>query len=185
METETSQHRAAQGDPEAFTALMSSTKVGLYQVVRRYVGDADEALDLVQDAYAAAWLAIRRYDPDRPFEVWLRAIALNKCRDWSRRRRVRRLIRGVVGLDAPVAMRVADPAPGIEDQSEDRRRLTAVTAALADLPDGLKVPLLLATLEGRSQAEIAAELSLTPKAVELRIARARARLRTVLDDADE
>ncbi|WP_415492074.1 RNA polymerase sigma factor, partial [Brevundimonas diminuta] len=70
---------------------MRDTKAGLYRFVRRYVGDADETYDLVQEAYAAAWLAIRRYDPERSFEAWLRTIAINKCRDWSRRRKIRRL----------------------------------------------------------------------------------------------
>lgn len=181
MRSDTPEERAARGDPEAFTVLMTATKADLYRFVRRYVGDEDEALDLVQEAYAAAWLGIRRYDPTRPFQAWLRTIALNKCRDWSRRRRVRRLVRGVVGLDAPEAIRVADPTPGVEDQAEDRRRVAELSQALDALPHGLKAPLLLATLEGRSQAEIGRIMDLTPKAVELRIARARAQLRAALD----
>ena len=175
------QRRAAAGERAAFSALMAVGQADLYRFVRRYVGDADEALDLVQDTYAAAWLAIRRYDPERPFDVWLRRIALNKCRDWGRRRQVRRLIRGVAGLDAPEAERVGDPSPDPEATLQVRYDLAVVSSALADLPHGLKAPLLLATLEGRSQAEIAALMDLTPKAVELRIARARARLRAALD----
>lgn len=175
------QRRAAAGERAAFSALMAAGQADLYRFVRRYVGDADEALDLVQDTYVAAWLAIRRYDPERPFDVWLRRIALNKCRDWGRRRQVRRLIRNAVGLDSPEAGRVGDPSPDPETILQDRRHLAAVSSALDDLPYGLKAPLLLATLEGRSQVEIGDLLNLTPKAVELRIARARARLRAVLD----
>lgn len=160
---------------------MTAGQADLYRFVRRYVGEADAALDLVQDTYVAAWLAIRRYDPDRPFDVWLRRIALNKCRDWGRRRQVRRLIQGVAGLDSPESARIGDPSPDPETTLQDRRDLAMVSSALADLPHGLKAPLLLAALEGRSQAEIGAMLGLTPKAVELRIARARARLRTALD----
>ena len=81
--------RAATGDRAAFTALMAATKADLYRFVRRYVGDESEAHDVLQESYASAWLALRRYDPARPFDVWLRSIALNKCRDWSRRRAVR------------------------------------------------------------------------------------------------
>ena len=181
MGSDTPEQRAARGDPDAFTALMAATKADLYRFVRRYVGDEDEALDLVQEAYAAAWLGIRRYDPTRPFEAWLRTITLNKCRDWSRRRRVRRLVRGVIGLDAPEAVRVADPSPGVEAQAEDRRRVAELSRALDALPHGLRAPLLLATLEGRSQTEIGRMMGLTSKAVELRIARARAQLRAALN----
>jgi RNA polymerase sigma-70 factor (ECF subfamily) len=100
------------GDRAAFSRLITATKGDLHRFVTRYVGDPDEALDLTQETYAAAWLSIRRYDPERPFVAWLRTIALNKCRDWSRRRRVRRMVRGVMGLDAPEAMTVGDPMIG-------------------------------------------------------------------------
>lgn len=175
------ERRAAQGDRAAFALLVGSTKAGLYRFVRRYIGDADEALDIVQEAYAAAWFAMGRYDPSRPFDTWLRAIAVNKCRDWARRRRVRRLVRGVVGLDAPEAMAVGDDVPGQETQLDDRRRLQALDRALAALPDSLKAPLLLATLEARPHAEIANILGISPKAVETRIARARRFLAARLD----
>jgi len=54
---------------------------------------------------------------------------------------------------------------------------------LRDLPDALKGPLLLATLEGRSHAEIASILGITPKAVETRVARARKTLTAALGQA--
>ncbi|MEC8457329.1 MAG: sigma-70 family RNA polymerase sigma factor, partial [Pseudomonadota bacterium] len=113
MTPESLETRAATGDPEAFGRLMQTTKDDLYRFVRRYVGDAEEAYDLIQDAYAAAWLAIRRYDPSRPFAAWLRTIAINKCRDWSRRRQVRRWLVNATPLDGLEAMRVEgkDPAP--------------------------------------------------------------------------
>lgn len=168
--------RAAAGDRAAFTVLMSATKADLYRFVRRYVGDGAEAHDVLQEAYASAWLAIRRYDPARPFDVWLRSIALNKCRDWSRRRAVRRVVRGVMGLDAPEATAVGDDAPAPEARLDDQRKAARLQRALSDLPDTLKAPLLLATLEGRSHAEIASILRITPKAVETRIARARKQL---------
>ena len=58
--------RAAHGDRVAFAALMDATKADLHRFVRRYVGEDDDAYDLVQETYVAAWLAIRRYDPARP-----------------------------------------------------------------------------------------------------------------------
>lgn len=175
--------RAAGGDRTAFTALMTATKADLYRFVRRYVGDEDEAHDLLQETYASAWLALRRYDPARPFDVWLRSIALNKCRDWSRRRAVRRVVRGVMGLDAPEVAAVGDAAPTPEARLDDQRRAGDLQRALSDLPAALKAPLLLATLEGRSHAEIASILRITPKAVETRIARARKKLADVLVSA--
>jgi len=177
---DTDEARASRGDRAAFTALMAATSGDLYRFVRRYVGDTDEAHDLLQETYVSAWLAIRRYDPTRPFATWLRSIAINKCRDWGRKRTVRRIVRGVMGLDTPEAMAVGEDAPEAETRLDDRRRMDEMNRALAALPDNLKAPLLLASLEGRSHAEIAEVLGVTPKAVETRIARARQKLNQTL-----
>ena len=61
--------RAAGGDRAAFSTLMTETKPDLYRFIRRYVGDAEEAQDLLQETYASAWLAMGRYDPARRFDV--------------------------------------------------------------------------------------------------------------------
>nr|WP_312137953.1 RNA polymerase sigma factor [Brevundimonas sp.] len=172
--------RAAGKDRAAFETLMTTTKGGLFRFVRRYTGDDEDALDLVQETYTAAWLAIHRYDPARSFDVWLRAIALNKCRDWGRRRTVRRWIRQTVGLDAPEATHVADRTPDTDALIDDRRRIERLNTALRDLPDNLKAPLLLTSIDGRSQQEAAQILGITAKAVETRIARARQKLASAM-----
>jgi RNA polymerase sigma factor (sigma-70 family) len=173
LERDFLQARAAGGDVAAFDALMRDTKAGLYRFVRRYVGDADESYDLVQEAYAAAWLAIRRYDPQRSFDAWLRTIAINKCRDWSRRRRVRRLFFGRVDLDATEALAVAEDQLSATDRHDAADQARRLHAAIAALPTTLKEPLLLTAIEERSQAEAAAILGVSIKAVETRVARAR------------
>ncbi|WP_298747075.1 RNA polymerase sigma factor [uncultured Brevundimonas sp.] len=174
--------RAANGERTAFSELMRQTKAALFRVIRRYVGDEQEAWDLLQETYAAAWISIRRYDPARPFEAWLRTIALNKCRDWSRRRLVRRLIRGGLDLSSPEALAVPDGAESADDRMETARRLSRLNEEMSRLPPHLKAPLLLTALEGRSQSEAAGILGISVKAVETRVARARRRLSDVLRD---
>ena len=160
-----------QDDQRAFTALMRRHKEKLYRFVRVYVGDADEAYDLVQESFVAAWASLSRYDRDRPFEIWLRRIALNKCRDWGRRRSVRRFFFTARSLDEP----------GVEAATEisadtDEPRLAALEAAFAKLPAALKEPLVLTALDGLSHKDAAALLGISAKAVETRVYRARAAL---------
>jgi RNA polymerase sigma-70 factor (ECF subfamily) len=154
---------AAQGgDRGAFEALIRREKAGLYAFVRRYVGDPDDAYDVVQDAFVAAWRAMGRYDAKRSFGVWLRTIALNKCRDHGRRAKVRRLILGAFA---------AEPKTPI--QADDNPTLARLDAAIAQLPALYKDPLLLTTAGGLSVAEAATALHASPKAVEMRLYRAR------------
>jgi RNA polymerase sigma factor CnrH len=174
--------RAAAGDPAAFSELVRDTKAGLYRFVRRYVGDDEEAYDIVQDAYASAWLAIRRYDPDRSFEAWIRVIAVNKCRDWSRRRRVRRFLWPVADLTSAEALAVADVDADVERMGVEADEARRLARAISELPDKQKEALLLTAIEGRSQTEAAEILGVTTKAVETRVARARQTLAVRLKD---
>src|SRR5688500_815173 len=96
--------RAAAGERAAFSDLVTRHKDWLFRFIRRYVGRGDEAFDLLQDTLVAAWLALPRYGPDRSCQAWLRQIALNKCRDWSRRSTLRRLVvTFAAGLDVHAA----------------------------------------------------------------------------------
>jgi RNA polymerase sigma factor CnrH len=173
--------RAARGEERAFTQLMRRHKGPLHVFARRHVGDPEAALEVVQESFVAAWKALGRYDPSRPFGAWMRTIVLNKCRDRGRRLLVRRLILGERSIDAPGAPDYADPAPGPEAASLRAEQLARLEAAIARLPDQLKEPLILTYLEGYSQQAAADLLKVSIKTVETRAYRARKRLADWMD----
>ena len=177
--------QAAGGDARAFSILMRRHKDAIYRFCRRYVGDADDAYDLTQQTFVSAWSALGRYDPNRAFTIWLRAIALNKCRDHGRRATVRRLIFGARPKTAEALAEVASDVPSVETQAHDIRMLRVLDRALATLPDGLKTPLILTALDGLNTAEAAVVMGLSPKAVEMRLYRARKALSAQLETAVE
>jgi RNA polymerase sigma-70 factor (ECF subfamily) len=158
----------------AFAALMRRHKRSLYRLVVAQTGDADEALDLVQESFVAAHAALARYDPARSLRAWLARIAINKCRDWHRRRQVRRFLTRVLPIEA--GERIADPAADAEAQAIGRDDLAQTLARIARLPAALREPLLLCGVDDLSHAEAAEALGISAKAVELRIRRARAAL---------
>ena len=173
--------RALAGEDAAFGLLMGRHKNWVFRFVARYVGREEEALDLVQESFFAAWLALSSYDPQRPFGAWLRRIALNKCRDRSRREKVRRMLSIFVGGGEEDELpEVVDGAAGPERQTESRQELDRLELAMQRLPRSLKEPLLLTTLEGLSHREAGELLGLNAKAVEMRVYRARAQLEDLL-----
>lgn len=165
------------GEQRAFTVLMRRHKEKLYRFIRAYVGDADEAYDLTQESFVAAWAGLSRFDSKRSFPIWLRRIALNKCRDWGRRRVVRRFFFAAQSLDTP-GIDIAAPQEPTGGSQE--LRLAALDAAIASLPASLKEPLVLTALEGLSHKDAAIFLGITAKAVETRIYRAKALLTRAL-----
>lgn len=166
------------GRQRAFAELMRRHREPIYRVILGNVGDPDEALDLVQESFVAAYRALGRYDPERPIRAWLTTIALNKCRDWSRRRAVRRFFARALPLEA--AAERADERPSPYAEAQDRAELARVAQAVADLPTPLREVLVLRVLEGHGQADAAALLGITEKAVETRLRRARIRLADAL-----
>lgn len=171
--------KTLRGDDAAFTRLMGRHKHWIHRFIRRYVGAAsDDAYDVLQETFFAAWLALSRYKPELPFEAWLRRIALNKCRDRARRNTVRRFLVGAAVNEATgEPLDVVDQAAGPEVQIGAMQELEVLERAVAALPRGLKEPLLLTTLEGLSHQEAGELLGLNAKAVEMRVYRARERLK--------
>jgi RNA polymerase sigma-70 factor (ECF subfamily) len=172
--------RARAGEQRAFSQLMARHKHWVYRFVRRYVGDADEAYDVTQDAFVAAMSNLHRYDPSRPFDAWLRRIALNKCRDRARREAVRRAF-GLSRRGPEETEAVADTAAGADQTLAEGAALKALDHAIAALPASLKEPLVLTALEGLSHKEAGAVLGLSAKAVEVRVYRAKRQLAEMLD----
>jgi RNA polymerase sigma-70 factor (ECF subfamily) len=166
---------AKYGSREAFEFLVRRHKAAIYRFVRRYIGQGDDAYDVLQNCFVSAWTGLTRYDPTRPFLPWLRVIALNKCRDFARRQKVRRLILNAFAAETK-ASAIASPAEGLDGLDAEDERLSRLDKAIARLPAFYKEPLLLTTVSGLSHIEAAEELRTTPKAIEMRLYRARKKI---------
>ena len=173
--------QAAGGDERAYAALVRRHRDSLYRLLRRHVGDPDEAYEAAHEAFIAAWSALGRYDPSRPFGAWLRTIAINKARDRGRRLAVRRLIFGSRPSDEASAQTAADPTRPADEALIENAKLAELDRAISRLPSSLKEALLLTAIDGRSQQEAGEILGVTAKTIETRVYRARKALARALD----
>ncbi len=165
--------RAVAGDNQAFALIIGRYKASIFKFIRRYVGGDEDAHDLLQQVFVAAWQGLGRYDLDRPLGPWLTVIALNKCRDYSRKTKVRRFFH----IAWPTgALDVPDTAPTADSVMSDEQELLLLERAIALLPRGLKEPLLLTVFEGFSHDQAGVQLGLSAKAIEGRTRRARQEL---------
>ncbi len=174
---------ACQGDQAAFAALMRRHKGWLYRFIRRYVADRDDAYDVLQESFVSAWGALSRFDPERPFEAWLRRIALNKCRDRARRDAVRRAALRLFGFGSG-DISVESVAPLADSTVAADHALRRLDVAIGKLSRQLKEPLVLTMLEGLSHKEAGALLGINAKAVETRVYRAKRQLALMLNLED-
>jgi RNA polymerase sigma-70 factor (ECF subfamily) len=172
--------RVQAGDEAALAALMERWELPVKAVLARIVLNARDAEDLAQETFVRVWQQRRKFNPAAEFRPWVFAIAVNLARNrlrWWRRRPEVALEEwsaasgdGVGGVSSPATA------------SERAERAAAVQAAIAALPAELREVVVLFEYEHLSHQEIGGILDCTPKAVESRLYRARAKLREALSD---
>lgn len=168
--------RAAQdGDRGALDALLRRHHDRVHAVCRRLAGNDADALDATQEALIAIARGIRRFDGRSAFSTWAYRVTTNACLDELRRRK-RRPTPGLPE-ERDLGDVGARPSPGIEVLPD---RL-AIDAALAQLSEEFRLPVVLRDLCDLDYAEIADRLDIPPGTVRSRIARGRAQLATLLD----
>ena len=166
------------GQERAYREFLRRYREPVYRLVRGTIRDGEEALDVTQESFVAAFAALKRYDRERPFKLWISRIAINKCRDWARRRAVRAFFTRAAPIDEAFDLASDNASP--ETEASDRAELARVSAAITELPAKLREALILRAIEGMTQAEAAEALNVTEKTVETRLYRARLALADIL-----
>lgn len=158
------------GSQRAYRQLTERHRDAVYRLARSATGDGDEAVDVTQESFVAAFAALDSYDGTRSFRSWIARIALNKSRDWTRRRAVRQIF----SVSMPDnGLEIGDNQVLPDDAAASRDAFRRIAAAISKLPARQKDVLLLRTVEGMTQAETAATLGINEKSVETRLYRAR------------
>ena len=163
--------RARDGDSSAFDALVRTYMEQAYRVAFRVVGHREDAEDLVQEAFLAAYQYLDSFEVGRPFGPWLMRIVLNRGAN-LRRSRARR-------STEPETEGVSD-APSALDESERQDLGRVLNEALETLSDRQRLIVTMFDVDGRTSAEIGELLELAPGTVRWHLHEARRHLRGVL-----
>lgn len=77
----------AEGDEEAFRALVERYLKPIYNFAYRYAESDGDAADITQDVFVSAWKNIKKFDRNRKFKTWIFAIAKNISLNWIKKKR--------------------------------------------------------------------------------------------------
>jgi RNA polymerase sigma-70 factor (ECF subfamily) len=169
--------RLKAGDDLALNALMDQWQAPLTAFVYRYIGRHEDALDLAQETFVRIFENRHRYEPTGKFSTWLFSIAANLCRNyvrWAERHpTVAAVTTSPSGATHDLLEETAAPDHSPADNAEHNDLASAVREHIQALPHELKAALLMFEYNDLSHQEIAAALHCTPKAIEMRIHRAR------------
>ena len=163
--------RAQGGDAEAFGEIFRRHRDRMWAVAVRTTSDRELAADCVQDAFISAFRRAGSYRGDAAVTTWLHRIVVNACLDRLRRERTKvRRAADLAELDLP------DP----HDRHASAETRLDVRAALAELPEGQRMALVLVDMHGMSVVEAAAVLEVAEGTVKSRCFRGRAALSELL-----
>jgi RNA polymerase sigma-70 factor (ECF subfamily) len=169
--TEDSDHRLmdliSEGDDEAFHELVSRYQQPVLNLAFRFLGDAQEAKDISQEAFLRIFQAAERYQPTTQFKSFLFRIVRNLCLDHTRRKKP------VYMDELPEQHSGSDPLSDLEQ--EQLRK--ALSSAVSSLPENQRMALLLHHFEGLRYTEIAQVMDTTVSAVESLLVRAKRAMR--------
>ena len=166
-------------------ALIRSTYTDVYALCRQLLGDRADAADATQEVYLRVVRSVLGFRGESAFGTWLHRVTVNVCMTHLRRRgdvRARGQSAGATPFAAPDSVDDlpaddADPATRAE-----RADLAARTArALTTLPDDAREVVVLRDVQGLSTRETAELLGITENLVKVRLHRAHARLRELVE----
>ena len=176
---------ALSGDSEAFGELVQAYERRAFSTAYRLLNNTDDARDVVQDAFVRAYRSLGGLKDPRRFGPWLLRIVTNLSLNARRARGTT----ATVSLDerqgTDISSGLGEPAmksPGPQRRAEGRELQTVLDRALEQLPEKQRLILMLFTVEGLAQKDIAEVMDCTVEAVKWNVFQARKRLRKLLDD---
>ncbi|MBQ5508178.1 MAG: RNA polymerase sigma factor, partial [Muribaculaceae bacterium] len=163
-----------QGNAIAQRALFDKYSPELMAVIFRYVGDDDDAQDVLQDTFISAYSNIERFkwEGEGSLRAWLNRIAVNKSLNFLR------MAKRLSASQMPVEAIGDPPDDNDEDTTTAVNGLDAATILemVSQLPDGYRTVFNLYCLDGYSHQQIAKQLGISEKTSSSQLARAKALL---------
>ncbi|HEY7314635.1 MAG TPA: sigma-70 family RNA polymerase sigma factor [Gemmataceae bacterium] len=174
-----------QGNTAAFGVLVRCYQERLYNSVYRLVDNAEDAQDVVQEAFLSAYQSLDGFKGDSLFFTWLYRIAVNTA--ISLKRKQRAMVRIDMGRNGEPLIEPLDPSeesrPGHAlEQAEQGRR---IREALARLSPEHRAVLVMKDMEGQKYETMAEILQVPIGTIRSRLHRARLELREVLEKSEK
>jgi len=166
---------AGRGDLDAFAEIVKRHQTWAWRIACRFLGQTQNAEDVVQEAFLRLLQAAPRYDPRAAFRTYFYRIITRLCLDQAEKKHP-------FYTDCPPD--IPDPGPDPAAQIMHRETSAAVRAALDRLPANQRMAVVLRYHEDLNYIGIAEAMQISAKSVERLLSRARKRLRKLLPAQD-
>lgn len=169
------------GDRDAFRIIVERYEPKLIRYARRFLFDADDAKDIVQDVFVKAYVNIQSFDADRRFSPWLYRIAHNEFINVLKKKTKERGNVSVSLFDFDVLFPHLSIKDGADAPAQRGELRAMLERSLDAIPAKYKEPLVLYYFEDLDYREIADVLRIPISTVGVRLQRGKAMLKKIVD----
>jgi RNA polymerase sigma factor (sigma-70 family) len=171
------------GDERAFETLVQRYSATLFNFICRFLGDYDQASDILQQVFVQLYVSLSDLHTDRPLKAWLFQVARNRCLDELRRKHAIHFSELEAASDedelSPLAA-IADTLPLPEEVAERHDLQACLQRAIQELPPKFRSVVLLRYASQLSYAEIGQALQMPEATAKTYFQRAKPLLRAAL-----
>ena len=168
MDDRTAIEKCRKGDTEAFRHIVEQYQSQALSHATAIVGNRDDALDAVQEAFIDAFQSLDKFDLDRKFYPWFYIIVRNRCYKLAHARKQRE-------VSNDDQMEIVAPTPNVKPEES-----MLLDQCLLELPAQDRELLTLRHLDGLSYQELAERLEVPAGTIMSRLYHARKKLRDCL-----
>ena len=170
------------GDQDAFAQLVQRHQRRVFNLIFRMLQDYEEASEITQETFLAAWQALPSFRGDARFSTWLYRIAYNSAlKQLEQRKRDRQL---QTAMQAEQMLADAGNEGRIERELELRARQEFIRENLATLPAKYRIVLVLRHIQDLTYEEMAEILTVPIGTIKTHLFRARNLLKERLEAFD-
>lgn len=166
------------GDQDAFALLVQRHQRRVFNLAFRMLQQYEEACEVTQEAFLAAWQGLPTFRGDARFSTWLYRIAYNCSLKQLELRKRDRALQANVEAEQSLAEGAQEP---VDARLETRARQSLVREQLAQLPAKYRIVLILRHLQDMSYEEMAELLKIPIGTIKTHLFRARNLLKERLE----
>ena len=178
--------RCQKGDELAFEELVRKYQQTVFNLVYHNMGYNNDTEDISQKVFSKIYFSLPKFDNRRPFFPWLYRIAINQCYDELRRTRRRRVhtFTELSLIEADSIEKLMNRNNSQPASDEDSKEMHALLRKMLDqLPAPQRTAILLRDIESIAYDQMAQILQCSEQAARLKVFRARARLKELMEKA--
>jgi RNA polymerase sigma-70 factor, ECF subfamily len=172
------------GKTELFSVIIDRYQSKVFSTVYSYTHDHEEARDVTQEIFIKLYNNLQGYKNKASFSTWLYRIAVNRCIDWTRKKRLQTVSTIYDNSDDEIDIydTISDSGGGPEDVIIKQENKAYIRKVVEDLPEIYKTVIILYYFEDFNPQEISDITDVPKRTIETRLYRGKNLLKLRLEE---